>query len=68
MAHNPQIREGKGVDLNCPFCDSINIRHRHGLPHYYCRRCGTTFNYTLRDGFSDIDYLSQSSKLDRGEQ
>lgn len=33
----------KKIDLNCPACESSEIRFRSGNRNYLCRRCGAVF-------------------------
>jgi ribosomal protein L37AE/L43A len=41
-----ELRAGQRENLRCPYCNSPNILYRHKAPHYWCRRCGTTWNIT----------------------
>jgi len=42
------------VNLDCPACNSSEIRYLSGSKSYYCRHCGCKFTITRH--MSGIDY------------
>lgn len=56
----------KKIDLNCPACESSEIRYRTGAKDYYCRRCGAVF--TIERDTRGIVYHVTNSPTTRTKQ
>lgn len=69
MGKNNNARDAPGRDFRCPYCGGRNLVFRKRLPHFWCRRCGTTFNYHApKNRYFEVRYQGKHAPEVQGEK